>query len=338
MSILKNIKRPLGYCSLLLGFLFISGIVIWLTQMDKTATPDASTSPPLDTAELEIEAIDPTQFPDEVSTADTSAIAVAEIAPAADGPDQVLLLPARLEVLTQVDPGLSVLQRISALQALGVLAEEEMASIYQFLAWSENYTELSDGEWLWLKNDLMTHTRHHDPNRQRHLEQLAGLFRNVETDIVIRDYALQHLTALALGEEMPSAVAAVLEEAFAEKQDTLAGTALLGRMRIAEQQAEDPSAIAASALAIAVDASYDYRSRLTALQAGARYDSEAAAAIAAKLVSNESAHAMERISAIGVLAMNPQHLPLLQMQADDPDPRVRRAASIAIRNFTAQDR
>lgn len=239
-------------------------------------------------------------------------------------------LPTRLEMLSADHGASDVLSRVAALSALGTLSGEEFEAIYRFLGSASNESGLSEGHWLWLKNDLLSFARHNDPDRVRHFNRLTALYRDRKGDPVIRDYTLQHLTALALGGEAQEGVIDLLREASSETAGTLAGTALLGHMRLVEARGEDADDLGPQALAIAMDPAYDSRSRLTALQVGAQSDPSTAAKIAASLLAEADTPAMERISAIGVLGRAGQNVDLLQQQAADSDSRVRRAARLAL--------
>jgi hypothetical protein len=243
---------------------------------------------------------------------------------------------ARLaKILGQGDDPLDVPTRMSQLKAEGSLSDAEFVAIYNYLDQEENVSGLDDAHWLWLKNDLMTYMRDHDTDRGRYLEELEGLFAN-HTDSVIRDYALQHLTVMALGGEYEIDVRDVLKQGAAVKEGTIAGTALLGYSRLISEQQENVDWLRSAAEDVAGSGDHDSASRASALQVLAKLDEGVADTLASEKALEVTSPAMERVSAVAVLGRSRENFDTLKLLASDADPRVRRAARSAISKLDTQ--
>lgn len=255
-----------------------------------------------------------------------------QVTPAHSQSDSVMetTFPAGLiPVLQQSEELFDVPTRLTLLEAKDRLSEVEFETIYAYLGQRENRSGLEDGHWLWLKNDLMTFMRERDPQRSRYFEQLEGLFMN-NRDAVIRDYALQHLTVLALGGEFEEQVRDVLKQGISVKEKTIAGTSLLGYSRLIDDDQEDLEWIRTSAQDVVKADGYDAASRATAMQVLAKIDGNAANSIAHKKAVETNTPSMERISAVAVLGCSKNSYHTLKALTSDSDARVRRAARSAL--------
>lgn len=230
---------------------------------------------------------------------------------------------------------LDVSTRLSLLEVKDRLSEAEFEAIYTYLGQDENRSGLDDGHWLWLKNDLMTLMRDRDANRNRYFAQLENLFVN-NGDSVVRNYALQHLTVLALGGEFEESVRGILKQGASVKEGTIAGTALLGYSRLVEESGNDFEWIRSASHKVASENDYESASRASAMQVLAKIDRNAADAIAQEIVVEASVPSMERISAVAVLGRSKENFSTLKVLASDTDPRVRRAARSAISKLQTQ--
>jgi hypothetical protein len=247
-----------------------------------------------------------------------------------------IVYPARLaSVLGQSDAHLDVPSRIARLQAQGALSGKELAAIYSYLGDEANSSGLVDAHWLWLKNDLMTYMRESDTDRSRYFKELSGLFTN-HGDPVIRDYALQHLTVMALGGEYEIKVRDVLKEGAVVKEGTIAGTALLGYSRLPSEQQENVDWLHSAAEDVAGSDDYDSASRASALQVLAKLDERVADTLASEKALEVASPAIERVSAVAVLGRSRENFDTLKQLASDADPRVRRAARLAITKLQTQ--
>lgn len=140
---------------------------------------------------------------------------------------------------------------------------------------------------------------------------LAAIYQNLLQDDVVRDYAVQHLATLdqALAQNGGNGVAqeekedqTVLWNALSETGDSIAGTALLGLLRLSDQQntGVNQSKVASSALQMAHDSAAGELSQITAYQVCAQLNVQnALPAIEAAAQNSQTIPA--QISAIGAL-------------------------------------
>lgn len=163
-----------------------------------------------------------------------------------------------------------------------------------------------------LKNQLMDALCAMRPPPPELGDALIAIYRNADENVVIRDYAVQHLAALdqqliansdswALGER--STVQAVLWEAVGEKQNSIAGTALLGLTRLLEDDPQiDRLRLEKAALKLASDITAGELSRITAYQVcGVLNIKDALPTI--ESAAQQSSTIPTQISAIGALGV-----------------------------------
>ncbi|MBI3879311.1 MAG: hypothetical protein HY301_04515 [Verrucomicrobia bacterium] len=166
---------------------------------------------------------------------------------------------------------------------------------------------------------------------------LIALHHDREQDAVMRDYAIQHL--IVLHERLPAANSAerekielVLWEALAEKDSSIAGTALLGLHNLALGGAQlDTTRLGEDAVALARDESAGELARITALQVCAGRGLAEALPSATALAGGAPTVPLQ-ISAIAALGRlgSARDLPALTELAGGTNARLQPAARTAL--------
>ena len=164
-----------------------------------------------------------------------------------------------------------------------------------------------------IKNELMDRLCALQPPPKDLGNVFAAMYQNLLQDEVVRDYAVQHLATLdqALAQDGGNGVAQeekadqnVLWNALTETGDSIGGTALLGLLRLSQQQntGVDQSRIASSALEMAQNSTAGELSQITAYQVCAQLNVQTALpAIEAAAQNAQTVPA--QISAIGALGL-----------------------------------
>ena len=145
-----------------------------------------------------------------------------------------------------------------------------MVSLYQFVAARPLPAETDRAGLNWLKNDILNALREQQTPPAGFTQLLIGRYRDSGQDLVMRDYAIQHLV-LWYDHGAPNAaeradIRALLTESAAAS-GPVAGTALLGCHRLSQNDpAFETGAIDQLALQLAKSAGTDNATRLTAIQ------------------------------------------------------------------------
>ncbi len=233
-------------------------------------------------------------------------------------------------------------QRFEALHALQrPLNAEELRVLYAFLLGRHEEDEQPFGQVL--KNDLMNALLQQEPLPAGLEEMLAQVFRDQNQHVVLRDYAVQYLTALHEQLDAPSMADALatqtqiqqlLWEALAETDSSIAGTALLGLSRLADVHQEiDREKVAAAALQLAGAGSTSDLTQMTAMQVCARLGVQAALPLLVEAAQTGSTAL--RISAIGALGAlgTPAELDLLERTIKGQDEHTKPAAEASLQRL-----
>ncbi len=174
----------------------------------------------------------------------------------------------RIASTTNLAPG----DRLEAVLSLGEkLSREEITALYSFLK-SPSAREEKDLPVLYgLKNEILNVLRHQTAPSVGFTRTMVEIYSNQDQDSVLRDYAIQHLTAWYEqgAPDAPDAkekIRAVLRLA-AHEPNGIAGTALLGMHRLSAESASfDGKEIDQFALAYARSTGTDLATRITAIQ------------------------------------------------------------------------
>ena len=234
--------------------------------------------------------------------------------------------------------------RLTAIHRLPAnLAEPEVKEIFRFLTERSAEDEQQRGQVL--KNDLMD-VLVENPSISLPLSQnLVHLLEDASQNIVIRDYALQHLFTLfeRLGDapqrqevlDTREALRTTFRNALGEKDSSIAGTALVGLARLANQSSEFSKAqIGADALRLVRDENVGELTRISALQVCGQLNQVGAAAYALALAERGTTVSIQ-ISAIGTLGMlgGPGEATFLERFTKGENERLRPAAATALQTL-----
>lgn len=159
-----------------------------------------------------------------------------------------------------------------------------------------------------LKNDMMALLCRQTYLPPELTDQLIFIYRDLAQDIVIRDYALQHLGELYGRIDNPEEkqrVKDVFWDAVEHSDSSLAGTGLLALQRMVSTKiTEDYDRLTQAAVNIIGDKNAALINRITALNLGVVGQSPAVQAIAADILRNQSAEECLRMAAQAVIRLN----------------------------------
>ena len=225
----------------------------------------------------------------------------------------------------------SLVASIESLRSEGALSREERAAALEFLGNPNAPEFLSEPEWRWLVDELITTLRVDGADNSELSNQLATIATDTDFDFVVRDYALQHLGHIREEGGDPDVIDAALRSALAETENTLAGTALL-----ALNSYVDPATLGQDALVIATNQNHDLRSRLTALQVAGKQEQSEALPLAVSIAGDESQPTTLRMSAIATIGdlQALEEESLLQKLSQSNDLRIRNAAHASLSQMT----
>lgn len=236
-------------------------------------------------------------------------------------------------------------QRDTKARSLGrSLNPSEMKALSDFLL--QRHTEDENDMGRAIKNDLM------DALCEQRLivstnvvAMLQAVFIDSSQDIVVRDYALQHLGVfyerLAIKvpwtreqvEAQRTAIQQSLWAALGETDSSIAGTALLALSRLAQTEPEfDRARIGKVALKMGEDRTLGELTRVTALQICGQLQVRQALPLLAQVAENEPDMSL-RISAIGSIGScgGSRELGLLKKIAGEGNSRLEPAAILAMK-------
>lgn len=225
---------------------------------------------------------------------------------------------------------------IESLRSSSDLDDDSIQAALDYLKNTVQHEGISLGQYHWIIDELITTLRTNGTANAELSHVLAGIYSDKSRDPVIRDYALQHLGHLRSEGGDANTISETLSSATHEKNDTIAGTALiaLGERYGAEPLQEKNSV---SAMSIVNDTSYDLRSRITAMQVAGQQGDLEVLPVAAKTAADVSQPVALRMAAIATLAdlgAKDQNA-LLATLEDSNDPRLRSAAGAAIDKLNA---
>jgi hypothetical protein len=238
-------------------------------------------------------------------------------------------------------------ERVEAARALPLdLTRDEIRSLYCFL---RNHPPRDAGNLAGLrfvKNEVLTALQNQNDPAPNLTELMIEIYRDHAQDFVTRDYAIQHLiTWSAQGapdaQDAKERIRATLFES-AQRNDSVAGTALLGLHRLAKTEAGiQTDQIKSIALNIVQDPNSNEATRITAIQVCAEEQAVEAVPAIAILVQTRDRTALQlsAISALGQLGGSSEAITLRQLQSDQNkllEPAIR--AALAHLEHTIADR
>ena len=238
------------------------------------------------------------------------------------------------------DSELSAADRVGALvEAPLDFSPDQVNQVFDVIQNGNPPFGIEQQDWHWLVDELVSSMRANQVSPETLTTKLTEVYSDTEQDIVVRDYALQHLGHLIDEGGEKEEIQPVLEKATKETEGTIAGTALLALYHNqADGSASEQAQPAMEALAIAKDPDYSVTSRITALQVAAQTEPSATAAFALETIEQENLPVSFRMAAIASLATTSQasapatqtqiKQTLRQMQ-NDPNPRLAQSAKSA---------
>lgn len=180
-----------------------------------------------------------------------------------------------------------------------------------------------------LKNDIMDALVGQKTPGRGLLDLFSGIYHDKTQNIVIRDYAMQHLALLSERLDSPTVwdpslvqaqqklIQDTLWQCAEERGSSISGTALLALTRISETHSEvDRIRLGQAAIAM-TDVEVDEAARVTAYQICARLQVSSALPLAITAAQSDSS-SIVRTSAIGALGLfgNAGQLPILNQIAE----------------------
>lgn len=228
------------------------------------------------------------------------------------------------------------------------LDSDETAGLLRLLAEPDDASGSPRGLVLAFKNDLILALR----NQARPVDELPStliaLFRGPQTDLALRDYAIQHLatwceelqtrgTKTPQEEKQAHEAINLLTSALEERASSIAGTALLSLHRVSMVQDIPSLDVSEHARRLLNDSETGELSLVTAIQVCAkRQIQEQLPKIVEVATGHSSVPArLSAVAAIAVLGGNNER-ELLQTLAESDDLRVSGAAQAALRKLTSR--
>ena len=225
-------------------------------------------------------------------------------------------------VLSLEKNGLTTKQRIDELRKLKEnLTKTEIVDLIRFLNEGKKPEGMSSGQYRWLADEAMVALRR-SPDRNNATRVLSEIYFNEEQDVVLRDYAVQHLGHLRGEGGDLETINRVLQEAVKSKQGSIAGTALLAMVRTGDDREEYEADAHTQRIAgdIAKNTEVPLASRVTAFQIA--INGEGSSALASDIAMDEKQPDMLRIVAINTLKKQGKERLLSQIASQAENKRI----------------
>jgi len=236
---------------------------------------------------------------------------------------------------------LTASQRVANLESLGSspLSEEERKSAYDYLADTPAIAGVSTASQHWIVDELITALRGNGADNKELTSRLAEVYHKND-DMVIRDYALQHLGHIRNEGGDIQLIDSTLMAATNEQQGTLAGTAILALNAQSKNDATLTATTQQKALSIVGNSGYDIRSRISALQVAGQHGSQDILPKAIEIATNATQPVPLRMASIATLAdlRAIDQQPVLLKLSQSSDHRLRTAAKAALQKLTTENK
>ena len=351
MKLIVNPRRLGSYC-LALGLLGTATFIIWknddkegetrtfqnlaqkqnsseqkpfLTRRSSDTTQETKISSPADSVVSEETAANSPSLPRFNTTSRRDRPTLTN--PIDLSPDRATTLLSLSQLLSNAD--LSLRDRVRGIESLrsnGSLSEEERELALNTLSSGNPLPSVSSDSWRWLVDELISTLRADGADNAALSQSLANLANDTSHDMIVRDYAIQHLGHLQSEGGDLAVIQQTLQTATQEKEGTIAGTAILALNQDSEIY------IGEQAYQIAQDTNYDLRSRITALQVAGKQNHQEALPLAVQIAADSAEPMSLRLSAIatiGDLGASEQTA-LLETFSPTRDPLLHRAATAAL--------
>ena len=248
--------------------------------------------------------------------------------------------PSSEDVAAVIDAaGESLEARLAALGRLGRrLSAADVESLLGFLDRRDGEDALPPERLNALKNDVANLLRRQAVFPESLVGGLSAMWRNPGHDEVWRDYCIQHLGASWNRVVDPAVRVGLGETLWAASGDASlpgAGTALIALRNLAEAGDEERANVADRAFACAAAAESPEGVRVTALQVASGLGHADVVPFARSLLTDRRQPVHLRMSAIAALGASgdASDLPALKALAASSEPRLRAAASAAIKRL-----
>lgn len=250
-------------------------------------------------------------------------------------------VPESVQPIVAAVPAAAFAERIMSIHALPAeLTVQEIRALYAYLlAPATSGTENRQNE-NWLRNDLMDKLAEAPVLPVGLANMLVTIYRDPAQDIVMRDYAVQHMApvyARASAEEKAT-LQQTLWAAVAETDSSIAGTALLALRELAQDHREiEANKLGEVALKLAGDDRCGELSRITALQVCGRLGLNQAAPLLLQLAQKAESVPLQlaAIAALGDVGNEAARTYLRQL-AVQPEPRLRPALETALKKLNGR--
>jgi len=236
----------------------------------------------------------------------TGHLPIAPLAKSAPGPVPTTpaVVPEWLKPVLAPVPGSSFADRVKVLRARTAnLADDEIKALYSYLLTPAHSDNESRSDENWLRNVMLDRLTQ-QPNLPAGLAVvLISIYQDPQQDVVMRDYAIQHINPAydRANTDDKAALNLVLWQAAGETDSSIAGTALLALSDLARSNAEfDRDQIAQTALKLAGDDNCGELARITAVQLCGQMGVQQASALIQQLARQTGSIPL-RISAIAAL-------------------------------------
>ncbi len=250
-------------------------------------------------------------------------------------------IPESVRSIVAAVPALPFAERVKTVRALSAnLTAQEVHAFYEYLlAPAASGGENRPNE-NWLRNGIMDKLAEQRALPAGLVQALVAIYQDPAQDIVMRDYAVQHMTpvyARASAEEKTT-LQQTLWQAAEETDSSIAGTALLALRDLAQDHREfEPDKLGEVALRLAGDERSGELSRITALQICGRLGLNQAAPLLLQLAQQGGSVPLQ-ISAIAALGDvgNDEARNYLRQLAAQPEPRLRPALETALKKLNGR--
>jgi hypothetical protein len=184
------------------------------------------------------------------------------------------------------------------------ISEEDRQRAFEFLSGAEWPSDLGKGDGHWLADELLTNLRMQEPPRDELAAELADIAFRSGTDVVIRDYIMQHLGHLWEQFGPRKEIEEALWQGVDSADATTPGTALIALSRGYERDENTKSLgqVREKAMELAVSPNTPMASRVTALAIAGEAGDKETKTLAEKLLKDEKTPLMLRQVAENVLA------------------------------------
>lgn len=240
-----------------------------------------------------------------------------------------------------VEAATSYAERVKAFRALQAdLTAAETQALHAYLLSPATFGPQNRAQENWLRNTLLDKLTESPTLPAGLVSVLVAIYQDPAQDIVMRDYAVQHITPVyaRAGAEEKAILQQTLWQAAAETDSSIAGTALLALRDLAQDNHEfDKTQLGEAALKLAGDDLCGELSRITALQICGRMGINQAAPLALQLVRKTESVPLQ-IAAIATLGDvgDEAARQLLRQLATQSEPRLRPALETALKKMNGR--